>query len=86
MNRILPTGKGFIKNSDFPFCLNCVHFIRPKRQDDDDELYGRCKKFGKMNLITGEIEYGLAINCRLDNEKCGDIGKRYTRTPVEKSD
>jgi hypothetical protein len=57
LNRILPTGKVFIKNSDLPICLNCLYFTRPtelqKEYRDDYELYGRCKNFGKMNLITG---------------------------------
>ena len=82
LNRILPTGKVFIKNSDLPICLHCLHFIRPtelqKEYRDDYERYGRCKKFGNMNLITGEIEHGLARNCRLDDEKCGYIGTEYT--------
>ena len=81
LTRILPTGKVFIKNSDTPICLNCVHFIRPtdlqKEYRDDYEQYGRCKKFGKMSLITGEIEYDLARHCRLDDEKCGSLGKEY---------
>jgi hypothetical protein len=87
LNRILPTGKVFIKNSDLPICLHCVHFIRPtelqKANRDDYERYGRCKKFGKMNLITGEIEYNLARHCRLDDETCGYIGTGYKETPVE---
>lgn len=82
LTRILPTGKVFIKNSDLPICLNCSHFIRPtelqKEYRDNYELYGRCKKFGKMSLITGEIEYDNARNCRLDDETCGNIGTEYT--------
>ena len=82
LNRILPTGKVFIKNSHSPICLNCVHFIRPtelqKEYRDNYELYGRCKKFGKMSLITGEIEYDVARYCRLDDEMCGSLGKEYT--------
>ena len=87
LNQILPTGKVFIKNSDLPICLNCVHFIRPFRPTtngrDDYEFYGTCKKFGRMNLITGEIEYDFARHCRLDDEKCGLDGTEYTKTPVK---
>lgn len=90
LNQILTTGKVFIKNSDLPICLHCVHFIRPtelqKEYRDDYERYGRCKKFGEMNLITGEIEYSLARHCRLDDEKCGYIGTGYTETPSKKAD
>ena len=81
LKRILSNGKIFIQNSDLPVCLNCVHFIRPSRQDDY-ELYGRCKKYGKMNLITGEIQYSLAISCRLDDDKCGSDGTGFKETPV----
>ena len=81
LTRILPTGKVFIKNSDAPICLHCIHFIRPtelqKEYRDNYELYGRCKKFGKMNLITGEIEHDIARHCRLDDEMCGSLGKEY---------
>ena len=76
LNRILP-GKVFIKNSDAPICLHCIHFIRPTERQKEYELYGRCKKFGKMNLITGENEYDLARHCRLDDEMCGSLGTGY---------
>ena len=86
-NRILPTGKVFIKNSDLPICIDCLHFTRPtelqKEYRDKYELYGRCKKFGKMNLITGEIEYCLARNCRLDDEKCGYVALEYLKNKIE---
>lgn len=82
LTRFLPTGKVFIKHSDLPICLNCLHFTRPtelqKEYRDDYERYGRCKNFGKMNLITGEIEYDIARYCRLDDERCGSLGKEYT--------
>ena len=29
-------------------------------------------------MITGEIEYDLAINSRLDDKKCGHFGSEYT--------
>ena len=77
LNRILPAGKLFIKNSNSPVCLNCLHFIRPTFRRDDYELHGRCKKFKEMNLITGENEYSLARNCRLDDKTCGHIGAGY---------
>jgi hypothetical protein len=30
-------------------------------------------------MITGAIEYDLAINSRLDDSKCGKIGSEYTK-------
>ena len=30
-------------------------------------------------MITGEIEYDLARNSRLDDNKCGHFGSEYTK-------
>lgn len=81
LNQNLSIAKILIKN--LPICINCLHFIKPLinvRNNYDQflicELYGRCKKFGKINLITGKIEY-VAKNCRLNVEKCGYISTEY---------
>lgn len=71
--------KFFIRNTELPLCLNCLHFIdnnsyNPK---STSKQYGKCKKFGKMYLITGIIEYDFARHCRADNGKCGKIGSEY---------
>jgi len=84
LNRSLTTGKIFIKNKDLPICSNCLHFIEdtnnyPYDPLPSDEKYGKCKKFGVVNLVTGVIEYDLARNCRLKNEKCGSLGTEYTK-------
>jgi hypothetical protein len=33
--------------------------------------------FGRCNLITGDVEYDFAKNCRLDINKCGNSGIEY---------
>ena len=38
----------------------------------------RCKKFGEVNFITGEIKYDLAAVCRLGDSNCGKKGLHYT--------
>ena len=73
----------FIKNKSSKLCINCIHFIEDKNNypydpNPSDEQYGRCKKFGEVNLITGVIEYDLAKNCRLNVSKCGNFGSEYT--------
>ena len=35
----------------------------------DDNIEGRCKKFGEINSITGMIEYDFARHCRIDDLK-----------------
>ena len=79
----LCVGKFLIRNVELPTCINCLHFIEhtnnyPYDPIPDNTQYGRCKKFGEVNLINGEIEYDLAKNCRADNSKCGKIGLEYT--------
>ncbi len=75
--------KNFIRNKEFPICSNCVHFIEhtnnyPYDPIPSDEKYGKCNKFGEVNLITGRIDYDLASHCRLNINKCGDYGSEYT--------
>jgi hypothetical protein len=50
-----------------------------------DEIYsnnsksGNCALFGKLHLVTGEIEYDSALECRLNELKCGKKGLFYTQ-------
>jgi hypothetical protein len=46
-----------------------------------DAQYGRCKKFGEVNVISGAIEYDFAQMCRLSVSKCGPFGSEYTKKP-----
>jgi hypothetical protein len=79
IRKVFSTGKSFIRNTTLPSCLNCIHFIEhtnnyPYDDTPSDTQYGKCKKFGEMNLITGLIEYDFAKNCRNDINKCGKTG------------
>jgi hypothetical protein len=63
--------------------LNCIHFIEHTNNYPYDPIpsnteYGRCKKFGEINMITGSVEYDYAKNCRNDDNKCGKQGSEYT--------
>jgi hypothetical protein len=74
--------QGCIRNTELPICSRCLHFIEhtnnyPYDPLPSDRQYGECKKFGEMNLITGEIIYDLAKNCRSDVGKCGKNGSEY---------
>jgi len=82
LNKRFNNIKIFIRNKNLPICLNCLHFIEntnnyPYDSSPSYEDYGRCKKFGKVNLITGVIEYDSAINCRLNDRQCGNSGLEY---------
>ena len=74
--------KIFIKNTELPICSSCLHFIEhtnnyPYDSIPSNEQYGKCKKFGEVNLVTGVIEYDFANNCRLNNTKCGMFASEY---------
>lgn len=77
--------KTFIKNIEYPFCVNCVHFLYHKDLDPYQPFMNiensRCKKFGEADLITGVIKYDSVINCRKDDsdydDTCGVEGKYY---------
>ena len=74
----------FIRNKQLPICSKCVHFIEhtnnyPYDSIPSNEQYGKCKKFGEVNMITGSIEHDLASDCRLNNDKCGKFASEYTK-------
>lgn len=83
LNNKFSIGKIFIRNKELPICSKCINFIEhtnnyPYDPIPCDEQYGRCKKFGEVNMITGMLEYDLASNCRLNDSKCGKFGSEFT--------
>jgi hypothetical protein len=80
LNKNFSSKKIFIRNKSIPICLNCLHFIKYTNNEpfsSSNEKYGRCKKFGEVDLVTGVIEYDLAIECRLNEGKCGKNGSEF---------
>jgi hypothetical protein len=84
MNKIFirRTISTFIKHRDLPACINCVHFIPDKTNYPydplpNDEKYGKCKLFGKQNVVTGTINNEYASLCRIDEEKCGEKAQYF---------
>ncbi len=76
------SGKVFIRNKTLPICSKCVHFIEhtnnyPYDPPPSDKEYGKCRKFGEINLITGTIDHDLASDCRINSNKCGNTGLEY---------
>ena len=77
INFITSIGKIFIRNKALPICSKCLHFISHTNNYPYDPIpcdfqYGRCKKFGEVNVITGVVDYDLARNCRFNSSKCGN--------------
>lgn len=82
----LCTGVPRIKNLNLPTCSNCVHFIKHDTGSAYNvELhgtFGKCKLFGRKDIITGVIDYDYASMCRSDNTQCGENGKEYKEIPM----
>lgn len=82
---LFKTGKvsSFIRNANANLCVNCTHFIRhPESQFSNSQskvenTLSRCKLFGEMNIISGELEYDYAIIVRTSDNKCGNSGKYF---------
>lgn len=72
-----------IKNSNYPICFNCAHFIKyqDSNLDNDHRAFGKCKKFGKMDLVSGEVKHDYAEHCRNDDRRCGEKAAFYEESP-----
>jgi hypothetical protein len=58
-----------------PLCKNCENFIKPPNND----IFGKCSKFMKHDLVTRNFTYEYADICRIINNKCGETGKLYKK-------
>ena len=82
LQKSFSSGNKFIRNKNLPVCIDCLHFIEdtnnyPYDPLPSNKIYGKCKKFGEINFITGLIEYDFAKICRDDINKCGKNGLEY---------
>jgi len=75
-------------NKYIPFCTNCIHFIEDKTNYPYDPIpgndkNGKCKLFGTINPVTGNINYEYASICRKDKTNlCGINGKYFTNNTL----
>lgn len=73
LNRILRssipiTKYPAIKNENIIPCWQCKHFSMCNET---------CDLFKEKNIVTGEIKKESAMNCRLDETKCGKSATLY---------
>jgi hypothetical protein len=57
----------FIKNIKLPVCLFCKHFEQTVLRMPT----GKCVLFGEKDVVTDQILYYNARDCRVDEKKCG---------------
>ena len=82
-----PVSESVIRNIKYPNCVNCRHFIAYTNQftlypTHETNRYGRCKQFGEINVVTGQVNYDLACVCRDNAKKCGLEGQSYEEKPA----
>ena len=68
-------NRQFIQNSNVPLCKNCVYFQKYKYPEYYD--LGKCTKFGKMDIVSGEIKYEYAYRSRNDDKLCSFNGTYF---------
>ena len=87
---LVPSSPIFIKNAHCPLCVNCVHFLRGKpewstSQTTELMLSSRdalCKKFGHLDVVSGEVHLKYASTCREYDHLCGNEGKYFNQNNV----
>jgi hypothetical protein len=64
-------------------CIDCKYFIgdniRWPDESPDHTNFGKCKLFGKTDLVTGDIKYEYARLAREDDTMCGKRGKFFEK-------
>ena len=66
----------FIKNSEYPVCKNCCHYL----QDDkfpNDTLLSKCTLFGQQDVISGDITNYYVDKVRNNDKLCGIKGNYF---------
>jgi hypothetical protein len=71
-----PIKNQFIKNAELPVCKDCVHF-KPYDINELNYNLGKCGKFGRKDILSGEITYVFAESCRIDDDQCGKNGTHF---------
>ena len=69
-----PDSSPAIQDLYKPVCKNCIYFT-PNSWNGNN---GKCGKFGKRDLINGNIDYEYVRSIRYDDAKCGLSGKFFT--------
>jgi hypothetical protein len=74
----------YITKTTLPkLCIDCKYFVGEESRwpydDAPQAKYGKCKLFGKINLVSGEINYEYASLAREDDKMCGKNGKLFEK-------
>jgi len=74
---IAKIGDAFIKNIQYQPCITCKYFSLYVPSEDykyhdrnTNHHLSKCKKFGYMDIISGEIKYEAVGKARFDKDMC----------------
>jgi hypothetical protein len=73
-----------IRNAGSPICRMCKNVIIDIKYPQEHHLT-RCKKSGTQCVVSGEIKYDYADHSRRNFILCGEEGKFFEPSKVEKS-
>lgn len=69
-------SKRVITNYNVPACKNCVFFKRSISFPNFSHM-AYCTQFGNKDVLMGKIKPDRALNCRIDENKCGIAGRCF---------
>lgn len=77
-------NNSIIRNINAPACIDCIYFDKYVSKDMwsiDEKLtrLSKCTKFGVKNVVSGEIHYDYAHNCRSSNQMCKESGVFFSK-------
>lgn len=73
----MTNSENLIKNDNIPACRNCIYYKPNVLYGGFTSPFNRCRKFGEKNIITNEITYNYADDCRNNETKCGKEGRYF---------
>jgi hypothetical protein len=65
-----------VDTNTIKLCRNCVHH---------EPVKSKCTRFGRLNLVTGQVHYMDALMCREYDNFCANEGKFFTQDKNETS-
>lgn len=80
----LTFSKSVFTKYNIPSCKNCVFFKRSISFPEFSHM-AYCTKFGYKNNGISTIEYDRALDCRIDENKCGIRGNCFYERKVFKN-
>ena len=74
-------SKRIVTNYSVPQCNKCVFFKRSISFPNLKHM-SYCTNFGEKDIVMGKISYHRALDCRIDENKCGIGGKCFHERKV----